>query len=392
MTDSDSESGGHESHCPSDDANRPKRPKSDENKDGDLAETVATKYVILHTVLCPRSSAAHQHHPESACFLDTPSLDRGDSKATPLRGKHEIADLQSYLEDFPRISFVVERTYNCADFHDELEKSGKFRKIDIGPTGAQVAMQLRPYLFVLEADASQPEPTRETMSFPASEALKEALEFCLSEESISRNDLVAPYLQFYHARQLLTSGKRHLTPQWKIEIRALYAYLDERFGHEYAEADDLFSQGFFTTRHFLKLFGPGDVLVNTEKSDPVAMLAKRVLERQRSAITIECETWSFDGAFRKVERNVRISVPSKYHAHDMIPITSLDISPLHFNPRSLRDALQKRGEIFWKCRKPGLVSYNSPTKGFDIQVVSTRSFRLVGARHNKSAAETPMHD
>lgn len=78
-------------------------------------------------------------------------------------------------------------------------------------------------------------------------------------------------------------------------------------------------------------------LVDTEKSDRVAILAKRILKRQVSVIAIDCETWSFDEALKKVERNVRISILSKYHAHEMILITSLNISPLYFNPRSLRD-------------------------------------------------------
>lgn len=388
----ESESSGDESQHPSQDDSRPKKFNSDRDESGDRIQPVTAKYVILHTVLCPRSPSAHSDHPGTACFLDTPSLDRGDSKASPLRGKHEITDAQSYLEDFPQTSFVIERTYNCAEFHDELEKSGEFHKIDVGPISAKVSRKLRPYLFVLQTRARQPEATREIMSIPASGALENALTSFLSEDSISRDALVAPYLQFYHARRMRKTVEGRLSPQARLELGALYGYLEKEFGDEYAEADNLFSQGFFTKRHFLKLFGPGDILVNTEKSDPVAMLANRIVKREKTAIIIDCETWSFDGAFEKVIDAVRISTPSKYHAYEKIPITALKTSPLHFNPSTLRDTLQQRGEIFWKCRRPTLVTYNSPTRGFDTHVVSNTNLRLLEPHHNQVAAKSSMHD
>lgn len=371
---------------------RVKRVNSDGDDSNDGIQPSAARYRILHRVLCPRSPSAHSEHPGTAYFLDTPSLDRGDSQASPLRGKLEIAESQSYLGDFPGISFLIERTYNCADFHDELEKSGEFHKINVGTISATVAKKLRPYLFVLETRARQPKATRETMSISASGVLGNTLKSFLSDETISRDVLVAPYSQFYHARRMLKTVEGRLPPQARLELGALYDYLEEQSGDEYAEADDLFSHGFFTKRHFQKLFGPGDVLVSMEKAEPVAMLAKRILKREKGAITIECESWSFDGAFKKTTDPVRISVPLKYHAHDKIPIKALNISPLHFNPTTLRDALQQRGEIFWKCRRPTLITYNSPTKGFDIHVVSTTSPRIVGPDRNRVAAKPSMHD
>lgn len=361
----------------------PKKIKSNKEKATCRTQPAMAKYIIVHKVTCRQSGSTHTYHPESAYFLDTPSLDAGDSKATPLRGKRAIGNLQSYLKAYPQISFVIERVYQCTKFHDELAKAGQFREIEIEPVDAQDTMRLRPCLFVLETGASQAQPTQETMTISVSGALRYALEFCLFEGWNRYGALVAPYLQFYHARPRIQAVESHLTPEWKLEVRALYKYLEEQFSNEYAEADDLISQGFFTRPHFPNLFLAGDVLVSPQESDPIAMLARSMYSSTDAEITIECETWSFDGLFKKTENVVQISIPSGYSANDKISITSLTAIPLRIDTSGLKDVLKKRGEIFWSCWKGGLISYTAPTKGFDIQMVSTRDARPVGLQLTK---------
>ncbi|SPO04285.1 related to TOB3 (member of AAA-ATPase family) [Cephalotrichum gorgonifer] len=186
----------------------------------------------------------------------------------------------------------------------------------------------------------------------------------------NERNLVAPYLQLYHARSRvkdLLCDK--LGGVEKAHASELIAYLEESFIHGYEDANRLFARGLVSRAHLSKLFGPAEVVVTRSGGEVVAYLSRTCPEPD-TMITLDAYTWVFDGSFKREEKGLTVFWP--HGSGDEIPITSLDIYPLRFDRSGLREALRMRGETFWSCRKRRFVSYKSPATTLEMQVANPR--------------------
>lgn len=354
--------------------------------DGMIApEDCTPRPIIIHQVTCSRSLTSHDAHEEEVYFLDVPRLYEGDNKTQPLRGTKVVKDLESYVEDNPWISFVVMRDYDCVEYQELTEVSSQFIRLVAPSSHAQMPGQVRPYLYVLGSHTEPAAPVRERITLCSPTFIKavEQIQHLQTEQSnLLRNwddteSLCAPYLQFYHARSLLENGRKSLdSATHEHQITGLLEYLRIHFGHEYAEADSLFQEGYYNEAHSRKLFAPGSVVTIRQDGQDIGLMVRKCPRPDTVPIILECEGWTFDGAFHKVERKVIVGLPPEIQPDDKMLISSLAAVPLEYDKNGMREHLIRRGSYFWKCRHGRLVTSIAPKRGFDIQVVSNKGMAL----------------
>lgn len=63
-------------------------------------------------------------------------------------------------------------------------------------------------------------------------------------------------------------------------------------------------------------------------------------------MTLECDAWTFDGAFHKLAKDITVEVPHGYQQNEEIPIVSLTAIPLRFDKTGLEVRPRQRGEFF----------------------------------------------
>lgn len=238
---------------------------------------------------------------------------------------------------------------------------------------------MRPFLVVLAEDLHEAQAIQENieLEFCASDfrqAIRAAQRSYPDLQRILRDwdspkSLVAPYLQFYHARKQLNSACDGLDLSSREQVQALLGYLDHYFGSEYEEADSLFERGCFTQSHFHKLFASGDIIAIKEDGYDIAVVAQSCPTSDVFPITLGCDAWTFDGAFHKTEKTITIAVPHGYQKDEEIPISAIAAIPLRFDKTGLEQRLRQRGEFFWNCRHRRLVTSVAERRGYDIQVV-----------------------
>ena len=251
-------------------------------------------HLVLHKVECGRS-INHNHHPETSYFLDAPRLFAGDNKASPLRGTSSIANAEEYLEDNEHISIVIYRTYDCEEYHESVEQS--FERLRLSDFGVRTVAAMRPYLFVVSKDMAPATSVSEYMtllSHDLKEALRnlEKLNPSINCNSFRHNHwrLNAPYLQMYHFRDLVRHTIPRLTSaEERKHAEVLLTYIDETFGDDYAEADNMFAKGMVSQNHLSKLFEPYEIVVTMKESQPVAFISKGLPNTGHPALTLRCE-------------------------------------------------------------------------------------------------------
>ncbi|KAF5587104.1 uncharacterized protein FSUBG_11903 [Fusarium subglutinans] len=335
------------------------------------------RYIVIHRVECPGSTPAHSSHPAISSYLDVPRLFVGDNNRNPLRGRIPDEDSQKRAKKDPTISFIIHRTYNCLEYHDALfealrEVSANFEPPYLSsqlclPSDAYDAVAEGEYMEIVSNDLNT-----------AIEAVKEAdTQKDSMDESLllgwkREHNMVAPYLHFYHTRNLLRDYIPSLPERQSKELNLLLEYLDTEFSLEYKEAENLFlGDGLVSKRHFHKLFGPSEIIVTIEDGHHVAMLSKYPPIPGSSPIRLECEMWKFDGRFAKTKRIITIPWPKHAAEVDKVPIKSLGIFPLRFD-QQIEHRLRKRGEFFWQLRKPRLVLYTAPNQALDYRMENGR--------------------
>lgn len=76
--------------------------------------------LIVHTVACSRTAAHADHHPRSSYF-DCPRLFTGDHKASALRGRYRIDNVEEYIEQHEELYMVINRVYSCEVYHESVQ-------------------------------------------------------------------------------------------------------------------------------------------------------------------------------------------------------------------------------------------------------------------------------
>lgn len=310
--------------------------------------------------------------------MDQPRLYQGDSQASPLRGKNPYRDLNAYLEDHEEISFVIHKHYSCLAYHALPEVQEKFTRIKSGEMDPDIAAQLRPYLYILPEDTQIAAIDGERFE-PRSKAFRESINAVrdLKPQNLTAlsgwdypGGLLAPYLLFYHAREILKEAREESKDEIKCQVDLLLAYLDNDPDLKYSEADDQLKTGHVTSEHFSKAFAVDDVIVTVEDGHHVGLVAKRIKPSSGKSVELTCHTWTFDGVFKLMKKQISVSLPETASVNDSIPVSSLSAWPLRLDRTDLGRKLRRRGEFFWTCRKPRLVSSSAQRQVFEIQLVS----------------------
>ncbi|PNP61482.1 hypothetical protein FNYG_13769 [Fusarium nygamai] len=335
------------------------------------------RYMVIHRVKCPGSTPAHSGHPPLSSYLDVPRLFVGDNEASPLKGRIPDEDSQMRAKRDPTISFIIHRTYNCLEYHNAVFEA--LREASASSAPHNLSSQL-----CLSSDADGAVAEGEYMEIVSNDlnnAIEAVKEVDTQRDSVDESlllgwqrehNMVAPYLHFYHTRNLLRDHVPQLPERQSQDINLLLKYLDKEFSPDYQEAENLFlSEGLVSRKHFHKLFGPREILVTVEEGNHVAMVSKYPPLPGSNPIRLECEMWKFDGRFAKFKRIITIPWPKHAAEVDKVPIKSLGIFPLRFDEQ-VEHRLRKRGEFFWELRKPRLVLYNAPSQVLEYRMVNGR--------------------
>ncbi|KAJ4237552.1 hypothetical protein NW757_013253 [Fusarium falciforme] len=325
--------------------------------------------LVVHRVQCHRAMSGHERHSPVAMYLDRPQLFRGDSRASALRGQHGLRSIEDYTGARKDVSLVIVRRYNCESYHEAVRDA--FVQVPQPNSDPEVPAELHPYFDILRQPVEPAVAFRESIQI--TQSLREAMDVLVARDPALfaewEASLVPPYLHIYHTRARM----RTLTGEIPDTSRAshivqLLDYVEESFGREYREADNLFSQGLVTKDHIHKLFGPNEVIVAFDEGEPVGFVSMTFPAPPILPFSLKCYTWTFDGRFRKEEKSLNIQWPSKDNGP--LAITALGAYPLQFDPTGkLEKALRDRGTMFWSCRKRAFVGYDAPIASFKIQVV-----------------------
>ena len=341
------------------------------------SHTLPPQFLHIHQVDC-NEIGIHAGHGTVSYFLDRPRLFAGDCKASPLRGMMAAHITQDYLDDHPKLSFIIYESYNCNEYHELLKND--FERIQMPHIDKLALIQLRPYLFILKSNGCYSSPKTQVIkgvSETLAKAISEANALFLGDLNylVTTTNWSAPYLELYHTRMLLDrleySTTLKLSATAKLELSLLYGVVRNICIKDWAEADTLFKRGVVSKGHLSKLFGPRQIVVQIVDSVPMAyFLENNVVSQADNSIVMSCVSWKFEKVFTKRTELITIHW---IHGDKEIPITELKIYPLQYDTSGLESKLRERGEIFWRCRQEAFMSYEPPKQTFDnAQTVSSR--------------------
>ncbi|KAG9697758.1 P-loop containing nucleoside triphosphate hydrolase protein, partial [Aureobasidium melanogenum] len=371
----------------------PKRPK-----EGTPVE-LATKspYLIVHRVRCAGGSY-HSHHYEIADYLDVPRLFARDNKANGLRGTKPIEDLEQFLEEHSDYDFVVIRKYSCKAYYEAHE--GEFQEIGDSRLRMQISSEQRAYLYTLRNDLPLAMPQDESItdfSQDMAEALNALDGLCQWNGTFDPDysedlELKSPYVIVYHSRMSLNEYRnKGIDPVYWSCIDGFRDYVLGSMSNDYAEADACLEKSEITSRHLAKLFREGDIVVTKRKGEEMGLLCKSVRCPNPQTCDLECQSWTFDGTFRKKLEHLRITWPAG-QSLDTIHIVSLETFPLRFAGKELEDGLKERGQMLWDCRFRKYVSYEDSIPAANKQTTNLRFMVDMSTYHtlHPSTADAPQ--
>jgi len=312
---------------------------------------------ILHRVTCD-CRKNHSKHKHLAHYLDAPRLFEGDSKASTLRGRRQILDIEEYLEDQSDVAIITYKMYSCNDYYKTVE--GQFEQLQ-RPEDPDVK-DLRPYFFRLRKDGDEAKPQSEQITIVADDLIDAIIKVtginrgCLVNLVDPRNMEVFRY-QLYHRRDSMAQEIRDLRSVREQHIAAFFDYVEKKLDPEYNEAKELFEGGQIVKPHLSKLFGPNEVVVTFQNGQPLAYISKSCPKPYQYPLALDCWSWNFDGLFWRERTMLYVDWPS---SELKIPISELNTYPLKYDKSGLEEQLRKRGKTFWTCRRRKHVYYNPP--------------------------------
>lgn len=334
-------------------------------------------YAVIYRVRCSLQQTAEEDHSEHqalACYQDEPRLFAKDTRASALRGRRHIPDLETYLGIQPLLYFVVYKDYDCHRYHTRRRKN--FESSAPESIDRASFLRLKPWFHVLPRDTNPASPLSERISI-LEEGFLSGIERLASRDPENLGiwdtevNLRARYNYFYqtrvHIRKLFPTMPDS-SDTTAVGIRLLLEYFESAYGHQWAYADDLFNQGLVTADTFSKLFFPGELIVRAEDGVNQAYMIDKVEAFGGSRTLINCWRLTFDGALHRTNANILVKRPG--NKKDVVAVQTLDAWPLRLDKSGLQDRLATRGIEFWRCRTKRLVGYNGPQgSNFEVQTV-----------------------
>ncbi|KAF3353432.1 hypothetical protein VdG1_08099 [Verticillium dahliae VDG1] len=147
-------------------------------------------------------------------------------------------------------------------------------------------------------------------------------------------------------------------------------FIEDNYGQEYKEADELLKDGCITAEHITKLFKPNHVVINRRAGGTLeACVLDSYAEVEKDRVDFGGWSWQYDGneLFRKSWTGKMNRV-----AEGRTPIVDLPIHPIKFARAADIEALETRGRQFWDMRDQVYKCYT----GWD----KSRSYYYIDAR------------
>ncbi|KAF2868401.1 hypothetical protein BDV95DRAFT_128201 [Massariosphaeria phaeospora] len=350
---------------------------------------ISSSYQILYRITGKKGAITYLDHPEW--------IEGGQS----LKSRRPIHNFDLYLERNKSISFIIYRDFSLfqtGDCDTLYEPKHVQESIYVVSEELWDAVQ---YML-----SSRPEYAS------------------LLVESAGTRELRTPYLLFYHNRHCWDDMVLELSESEKEQLGYVVDYVLDTYGMDYSTADALLDKGKMSPKFINYLFKPGDILVYRAAKDkehrgcvaqswPDLALDKNYQDaaiegehegehafqqlRQhvnhrfprnfgpRSQITdnrqdnpvppapqcaVEAWDFSFDGTFVATGHGMTLKLPQVEPVNseqNIFDIVDLNIYPIKYASEELVEKLQRRGEMFWKCRKRCLVAYRENNDGSDYQ-------------------------
>jgi len=281
-----------------------------------------------------------------------------NAKRSHLNGTIPILDLEGFMEnDTDGVAFVVIRTVECTQASVLMARAGgSMRWTEAIYAKSKISKDA---LHEVATSYFGPSPEDPYSSITPASVHPDVVQ---DTPVFDRNRLIhAELFLFAHRHVLGSYGLKH--PDSKRHVDALIQYANEKYGREFANAEELFASNAVTSDHVLKLFRPNDIVVSGTHGRPAAFV---VQEWPRLAeegwVTLTC--WSFqpDGTGFARKRTV-ISIPPLEPKATKIP--SLVAYPISFASSELRNLIRDRGFKHWDLRNATQVTYKGWNVGHD---------------------------
>ena len=176
-------------------------------------------------------------------------------------------------------------------------------------------------------------------------------------------------LFLFHHRQLLKDyASEH--PESKKYIDALFEYVENRFGMEFAEADGLFARGMVNQACILNLFLPNELVISGTHGRPAAFCLQEWPELTRDGwVTLSCWSFQSDGSSFTRKKSVLSIPPIDTKTMD---IQNLVVYPFKFATQEIQQSIGDYGRKHWELRIATQITYKGWNVGKDQFFVSSR--------------------
>jgi hypothetical protein len=339
-----------------------------------------SRFLIVHRVNC-NGQNGHNHHMRVAHYRDVPRMYAGDSKASALRGRQRIENIDSFLRD-SGMNITVFNNYSCTSYQEAADD--QFEQLQM-PNDPEVPPTIVPYFFRLRDDREMAECQSvefELVSIDFKDTITQALG--ISQEHLFNlqdpRTLSLVRQRLYHLRRPLHYLDAKSLDHYREDIEALLGLLSNTLPHDFEEADVLFSRGRVTKPHLDKLFCVNDVVVTFEDGHPVAYILEEFVEPSQLPTVLKCWSWGFDGSFFQKKTTLSLIWPSSALE---VQISDLNIYPLRFGTSDLEVRLRTRGAKFWTYRNRAFVSYLSIGDNSDSGAVTVSPAPSIHANSSK---------
>jgi hypothetical protein len=308
-------------------------------------------------------------------YRDRPRKYKGDlEKSSHLRDRVGVINISVYLKNNPNVIFCDMREYHCncyggTNYHPIIGSiNGKLLHDSPLAESIKRRIHMGKHIRNVLVDMMKRHPDRFQGFSP--EQLTDWLVWY--EE---------PYLLFYiHNKTFLElASSDDMTDSDRQCVQMLCAWFEDNRREDWDEADELLARGKINSKHFNKLFRPGELFFSRSKEEGGLLRAFKMRpypwndSQDRKADNF---CWTFNGLFQEEHHYLDLHVQritalkSEDGEED---INSLLFYPLRFAEPGTRDKLVARGLKFWSCRKQKLICHLDP--GSDgLGQVSSRTF------------------
>ncbi|KAK4972111.1 hypothetical protein LTR42_006617 [Elasticomyces elasticus] len=343
------------------------------------------EWPTLHRISCSGSPAIRTYTDEPVLLVDR------DENHCHLDSRMRIADEVAWMERHSHLPFVVYKHYECYD----MPHSERTPQSTADPT------RFLEHDPMANRDQAITEPVREDVMILSESLcvvvdemlnLTEPLRIYQRTAVFSNNLLQAPYIFYYHCKDILAEYAASLPILPAGELQLLLNYFEQHVSAAREEVERTLGHGLVKAYMVPYLFGPGELLiVVTKGSETVVALQSdsmqgivRQTERRSTRAGHYAVNWTcyigelaFDGHFHRITTKTRFEMPRDEDR----PIVGLPVYPLKYASLELREELLHRGRTSYSCTLSQYVTYDSDKDGMAQGMAEMRYMIDVQAFH-----------